>query len=228
MRLLIVEDEMVLAQQLAGRLRAKDYQVDVARDGAEGRYFGTEYAYDMAIIDLGLPKLDGITLIRTLRAADKRYPILILTARDRWQTKVEALEAGADDYLVKPFAMEELEARIKALIRRAGGWAQSRLKLGPLVMDLDTREVTLEGAKLELTRYEYQIIECLLLNSQRPISKAELMEKLYADDEVRDDNIIEVFIARLRRKLNAFGDAIIIETLRGHGYRITAVPTGPA
>lgn len=226
MRLLIVEDEMVLAQQLAGRLRAQDYQIDVAHDGVEGRYFGTEYAYDLAIIDLGLPKLDGITLIRALRAADKRYPVLVLTARDRWQTKVEALEAGADDYLVKPFAMEELEARIKALIRRAGGWAQSRLKLGPLIMDLDTREVMLEDAKLELTRYEYQIIECLLLYPQRPISKAELMEKLYADDEARDDNIIEVFIARLRRKLSAAGNAITIETLRGHGYRITSVSTG--
>ncbi len=222
MRLLIVEDEAVLAQQLASRLRALDYHVDVACDGLEGRYYGCEYAYDLAIIDLGLPKLDGITLIRSLRAADRRYPVLILTARDRWQTKVEALEAGADDYLVKPFAMEELEARIKALIRRAGGWAQSRLSLGPLRMDLDAREVMLAGAKLELTRYEYQIIECLLLNPQRPVSKAELMEKLYADDEVRDDNVIEVFIARLRRKLGAVSDAVVIETLRGHGYRIAS------
>jgi len=227
MRLLIVEDEAVLAQQLAGRLRALAHHVDVACDGLEGRYYGCEYAYDLAIIDLGLPKLDGITLIRSLRAADRRYPVLILTARDRWQTKVEALEAGADDYLVKPFAMEELEARIKALIRRAGGWAQSRLSLGPLRMDLDAREVILDGTRLELTRYEYQIIECLLLNPQRPVSKAELMEKLYADDELRDDNVIEVFIARLRRKLGAVSDAIVIETLRGHGYRI-ACPSDTA
>jgi len=219
MRVLIVEDEEELRLQLYQRLTETGYAVDVAENGEEGLYIGKEYPIDVAIIDIGLPRLSGIEVIRNLREADKEFPILILTARGRWQDKVEGLEAGADDYLVKPFHMEELEARIKALLRRAAGLSQPTVSYGPITLNTTTQEVMLDGKLLELTAYEFKVIEYLMLNAGQVISKTELTEHIYAQDYDRDSNVIEVFVGRLRRKLDPDNRLKPIETLRGRGYR---------
>ncbi|EGG98328.1 Two-component system regulatory protein [gamma proteobacterium IMCC2047] len=221
MRALIVEDEPQLQQQLADTLCAKGYSLDRAGDGEEGLYYGNEFNYDIAIIDLGLPKLDGIELIRQLRANDRSMPVLILTARDNWQDKVEGLEAGADDYLAKPFHMEELLARLNALIRRAAGKADSTIKIGYLQLDIRTQQVLAREQQVSLTAYEYKVLEYLMLNPQKVISKTELTEHIYAQDYDRDSNVIEVFIGRLRKKLDPDNLHNPIETLRGRGYRLT-------
>jgi len=221
MRALIVEDEPQLQQQLADTLCAKGYSLDRANDGEEGLYYGNEFNYDIAIIDLGLPKLDGIELIRQLRANDRSMPVLILTARDNWQDKVEGLEAGADDYLAKPFHMEELLARLNALIRRAAGKADSTIKIGYLQLDIHTQQVLAREQQVSLTAYEYKVLEYLMLNPQKVISKTELTEHIYAQDYDRDSNVIEVFIGRLRKKLDPDNLHNPIETLRGRGYRLT-------
>lgn len=219
MRLLVVEDEKALRDSLVEQLKAVGFNVDAAADGEEGLYCGREYAIDLAIVDLGLPKLPGMDLIRTLRAEAKSYPILILTARDRWQDKVEGLQAGADDYVAKPFHFEELYARVQALLRRSGGWAQPVLKCGPVALDPRTQEVSVEGKRVELTSFEYRILEYLIHRAGEVISKTELTERLYAQDFDRDSNTIEVFIGRLRRKLDPEDVIKPIETLRGRGYR---------
>lgn len=219
MRVLLIEDEDNLRTQLRDRLKAEGHVVDTAADGEEGLYAGTEYPIDIAVIDLGLPKLSGIEVIRRLRAAEKRFPILILTARGRWQDKVEGLEAGADDYLVKPFEVEELLARLRALIRRAAGWTQSALQCGPILLDTSAQTVQVNDQSVELTSYEYRVLEYLILHSGEVVSKTTLTEHLYEQDYDRDSNVIEVFIGRLRRKLDPDNELNPIETVRGRGYR---------
>jgi two-component system, OmpR family, response regulator PhoP len=218
-RLLLVEDEAALREQLQQRLAAAGFNVDVAVDGEEGLYQGREYPVDLAVIDLGLPKLPGLELIRQLRAAGRAFPILVLTARARWQDKVEGLEAGADDYVAKPFEFEEVLARIHALLRRAGGWASAQLSCGPVVLDTREQRVTVGGAPVELTTFEYRILEHMMLRAGDVISKTELTERLYEQDFERDSNTIEVFVGRLRRKLDPDETLHPIETLRGRGYR---------
>ena len=219
MRLLIVEDEVLLAAQVDKFLRESDFVVDMATDGEEGLYYAREFDYDAAVIDLGLPKLTGIELIRTLRREGNTVPVLILTARSDWRDKVGGLEAGADDYLTKPFHMEELLARLKVLIRRAAGFASSLIEHGPLKLDTSSKEVRIDGALVELTAFEYRLLEFLALNPSRVVSKAELTEHLYEQDFDRDSNVIEVFVGRLRRKLDPAGSLKPIKTVRGQGYR---------
>jgi two-component system response regulator PhoP len=221
MRILVVEDEDQLRDQLTATLRAAGFVVDAARDGQEGRYMGDEFPIDLALVDLGLPKLSGIDVIKQWRAKGLRFPILILTARGRWQEKVEGLEAGADDYLVKPFHTEELLARAKALMRRAAGWTQSVLQCGPISLDLTRQEVRRNGEPLELTAFEYKVLEYLMLRAGQVVSKTELTEHIYEQDFERDSNVIEVFVGRLRKKLDPDGSVNPIETLRGRGYRVT-------
>lgn len=220
MRILIVEDEQALRESLATQLGAAGFNVDAAADGEEGLYAGKEYPLDLAIIDLGLPKMSGIELIRQLRGAGKSFPILILTARDRWQDKVEGLQSGADDYVAKPFHMQEVLARVQALLRRSGGWSQPVLQCGDISLDTRSQVVTVGDRVVELTSFEYRILEFLMLRAGEVISKAELTERLYAQDFERDSNVIEVFIGRLRRKLDPEGVRQPIETLRGRGYRL--------
>jgi two-component system response regulator PhoP len=219
MRVLVVEDEAPLLDQLVSRLEEDGYAVDKATDGEEGLYLGKEYPIDVAIIDLGLPNLSGIDLIKQLRASDKSFPILILTARSRWQDKVEGLEAGGDDYLVKPFHLEELLARIKALLRRSAGWSQAEIKCGPVSLNTNTQEVCVDDRVLDLTAYEYKVLEYLMLHAGQVVSKTVLTEHIYDQDYDRDSNVIEVFIRRLRRKLDPDEKYNPIETLRGRGYR---------
>jgi two-component system response regulator PhoP len=219
MRLLIVEDELNLQQQLADELRAQDYVVDVASDGEEGLYFGREYPIDLAIIDLGLPKLEGVEVIKKLRADGHSYPILILTARNRWQEKVEGLEAGADDYMTKPFHPQELAARIKVLLRRSVGLADSSLACGPIKLDTSSKQVFLHDEVLTITAYEYRLLSYLMMHTGKVLSKRELVDHIYEEDDDRDSNTIEVFIRRLRKKLDPDETLNPIETQRGRGYR---------
>ncbi len=219
MRVLIVEDESSLCRQLRDFFTHKGFAVDSATTAEEGLYFGNEYPADVAVIDLGLPDFSGLELIRRLRDEGKAFPILILTARGRWQEKVEGLEAGADDYLVKPFHYEELWARVNALIRRAAGKAHPVIRFGPVTLDTTGQTVLLNDQPMELTAYEYKVLEYLMLHPGKVVSKTELTEHLYDQDFERDSNVLEVFIGRLRRKLDPEGTLKPIETLRGRGYR---------
>ena len=225
MRVLVVEDEPVLRQQLVDRLRGEGYAVDTAGDGEEGLYFGREYPIDLAVVDLGLPKLSGIEIIRTWRSEERVFPILILTARARWQEKVEGLEAGADDYVAKPFQIEEVLARMRALIRRASGIADSVVRCGDVALDTSSQEVTVQDRRLDLTAYEYRLLHYLMLNHGKVISKSELTDHIYDEDADRDSNVIEVFVGRLRRKLDPDNTIRPIETLRGRGYRFNPSPS---
>jgi two-component system response regulator PhoP len=219
MRILMIEDEAPLLERVTAHLREQGYAVDTAADGRTGLYLGQEYPLDAAIVDLGLPDLPGIEVIRRWRAEGRKFPILILTARGRWQDKVEGLEAGADDYLVKPFYTEELLARLRALIRRTGGWTQAVLHCGPVALDTGAQQVTLDSQPVEVTAYEYKLLEYLMLHAGMVISKTELTEHLYQEDEDRDSNVLEVLVGRLRRKLDPDRTLNPIETLRGRGYR---------
>ncbi len=220
MRVLIVEDDASLNRSLVAEFEAKGFKVLSATDGREGQYLATEYPVDVAIIDLGLPEVSGIEVIKAIRAASKDFPVLVLTARDRWQDKVEALKIGADDYVVKPFHVEELMARADALLRRAGGWAQSKLVCGPVTLDTRSQVVQLNGEPIELTSFEYRLLEYLILHAGEVCSKTQITEALYDQDFERDSNVIEVFIGRLRRKLDPDSTFKPIETLRGRGYRM--------
>lgn len=219
MRLLVIEDESSLRDSLRERFKAEGFVVDGAADGNEGLYFASQFPVDLAIVDLGLPGMSGLELIRRLRADGKDLPILILTARDRWQDKVEGLQAGADDYVVKPFSFEEVLARVQALLRRSGGWADPVLRSGPVTLDTRSQQVSVDGRVVELTSFEYRVLECLLLAAGKVISKADLTDRLYEQDFERDSNTIEVFIGRLRKKLDPDNALQPIETLRGRGYR---------
>lgn len=219
MRLLVIEDENVLRAQLVRLLRSQGYTVEEAANGEDGRWMGTEFALDLAIVDLGLPDISGVDVIRGIREEGRDYPILILTARDGWQGKVEGLEAGADDYVVKPFHDEELLARVRALVRRSAGWASSELQSGPFVLDTRAHSLTRDGEGIDLTAYEYKVLEYLLLHAGEVISKARLSEHIYEEDTERDSNVIEVFVRRLRGKLDPDETLKPIETLRGQGYR---------
>lgn len=225
MRVLLVEDDPRLVESLGSHLRAAGYAVDVSLDGIEGLYVGEEFPVDLAIIDLGLPQLPGLEVIRELRSRGRDFPILVLTARSEWQDKVAGLEAGADDYVTKPFQMEELMARINALMRRAGGHARPTVELGPITVDLTAQRVYLEGEEVDLTTYEYKVLNYLVMHPDEVVSKTVLSEHIYEEDADRDSNVIEVFIGRLRRKLDPDGKLNPIETLRGRGYRLAPVLT---
>jgi two-component system response regulator PhoP len=219
-RILIVEDELVMCQQIQEYFSTRGFAVDVANTGSDGLFMGQEYPIDAAVIDLGLPDFSGIELIKKLRKQKLAFPILILTARSRWQEKVEGLEAGADDYLVKPFHFEELFARINALIRRSMGNAHPVLKFKTIELDTVSQDVTVDSKLIELTAYEYKVLEYLLFRQGEVVSKSVLTEHIYDEDFDRDSNVIEVFIGRLRKKLDPEGVLNPIETLRGRGYRV--------
>lgn len=222
MRLLIVEDEPALREQINQQLTAEKYACDTAADGRDALFMGQETDYDLVIIDLGLPLIDGTSVIRQWRTAGRHFPILILTARSAWQEKVEGLEAGADDYLTKPFHPEELRARINALLRRANGHASPVVNYGALRIDTSGRRVYLNEQEVELTSFEYNTLTYLALHAGKNISKTELTEHLYAQDFDRDSNVIEVFVGRLRKKLDPDGSLNLISTQRGLGYRFNA------
>ena len=219
MRLLVIEDDATLRETLTTKLKDAGFAMEQAADGKEGLYFALEYPIDLAIIDLGLPEMSGLDIIREVRKQGKSYPILILTARDRWEDKVDGLDAGADDYVVKPFQFEEVIARVNARVRRSGGWASSIMTAGPISLDLSRQEVKVNDVVIELTSYEYKIIEYLIVRAGQVISKTELTERLYDQDFERDSNVIEVFVGRLRKKLDPENTIQPIETLRGRGYR---------
>ena len=219
MRLLLIEDDAVLRLGLKRQLEADGYRVDQAADGEDGLFQAREYPLDLAIVDLGLPKINGLTVVQTLRAEGCTLPILILTARASWQDKVRGLETGADDYLVKPFEYPELAARVKALLRRSLKATSDVLKLGALSIDFSAQSAQLGEVVLELTTFEYRVLEYLVRERARVVSKQELSDYLYPHDEDRDSNVLEVLVGRLRRKLDPQGLLAPIETLRGRGYR---------
>ncbi|MCE0461780.1 response regulator [Pseudomonas uvaldensis] len=218
MKLLVVEDEALLRHHLRTRLNDSGHVVQAVVNAEEALYQVREFNHDLAVIDLGLPGISGLELIRRLRAQDKAFPILILTARGNWQDKVEGLAAGADDYVVKPFQFEELEARLNALLRRSSGFTQSTITAGPLLLDLNRKQASLGEEPLALTAYEYRILEYLMRHHQQVVAKDRLMEQLYPDDDERDPNVIEVLVGRLRRKLEAPAGFKPIDTVRGLGY----------
>ncbi len=221
MRLLLIEDEAPLRLTLARRLEADGYRVDQASDGEDGLYQAREFPVDMAIVDLGLPRRSGLSIVQQLRADGHTLPVLILTARGNWQDRVTGLEAGADDYLVKPFEYAELAARIKALLRRANRGASDVLTFGPLAMDFTAQTACLNDAPVDLTTFEYRVLQYLVRERARVVSKQELSDYLYPHDDDRDSNVLEVLVGRLRRKLDPNGTLTPIETLRGRGYRFT-------
>lgn len=223
MRVLVIEDEHTLQGQLVKALTSQGYAVDTADNGEDGHYMGETEPYDVVVLDLGLPVLDGLTVLKRWRAAGLSIPVLILTARSSWQEKVDGIDAGADDYLAKPFRMEELLARVRALIRRASGHASSELICGPIRLDTRSSSVSVDGIPLALTSHEYRLLAYLMHHQGKVVSRTELTEHLYAQDFDRDSNTIEVFIGRLRRKLGAD----VIHTVRGLGYRMESRDGAP-
>jgi len=223
MKLLVVEDEALLRHHLYTRLGEHGHVVDAVQDAEQALQRVAESSHDLAIVDLGLPGMSGLELIQELRSQGKQLPILILTARGNWQDKVEGLAAGADDYVVKPFQFEELEARLNALLRRSSGFVQATIGAGPLLLDLNRKQAMFKDELLALTAYEYRILEYLMRHHQQVVSKERLMDQLYPDDEGRDSNVIEVFVGRLRRKIEGDNGFKPIETVRGQGYLFTEV-----
>ena len=222
MRVLIAEDEASLSKQLGVALGDAGYAVDVAADGEQADFLARTEHYDAVVLDLGLPKIDGLTLLRAWRDAGLSVPVLVLTARGSWHEKVQGIDGGADDYVSKPFRMEEVLARLRALIRRASGHATSELRCGPLRLDTRLARVTVDGAPVKLTSHEFRVLSYLMHHHGRAVSQSELTEHIYSQDLDRDSNTVEVFVARLRRKLGSS----FIETVRGLGYRM-AEPAGP-
>jgi len=218
MRILVVEDESFLSRQLAESLGEAGYAVDCAADGERADFLAQTETYDAAILDLGLPKIDGLTLLRRWREGGLALPVLILTARGSWSEKVQGIDGGADDYVAKPFRMEEVLARLRGLIRRASGQPSPQLRAGGIVLDPRSARVTLDGTPVLLTSHEFRVLSYLMHHRDRVVSQAELTEHIYSQDFDRDSNTVEVFVARLRRKLGASS----IETVRGLGYRIGA------
>lgn len=218
MRLLVIEDDRTLNRQLTDALKAAGYAVDAAFDGEEGHFLGESEPYDAVVLDLGLPEIDGLTILERWRGAGRSMPVLVLTARDRWSDKVSGIDAGADDYVAKPFHMEEVLARLRALIRRSAGSATNDFRCGPVHLDARASRVTVNGAAVKLTSHEYRVLAYLMLHMGRIVSRTELTEHLYDQDFDRDSNTIEVFVGRLRKKLAVD----VIETVRGLGYRVAA------
>jgi len=216
MRILVVEDESALRDQLTGAIAAAGYAVDSASDGARADFLAQTERYDAMVLDLGLPKIDGLTLVKRWRDGGIGAPILVLTARGAWHEKVQGIDSGADDYVGKPFRMEEVLARLRALIRRSAGQPAADIRCGPVTLDPRTARVTLDGVPVRLTSHEYRVLACLMHHRGRVVPQSELVEHIYAQDSDRDSNTVEVFIARLRRKLGASS----IETIRGLGYRM--------
>ncbi len=221
MRLLLVEDDQDLNRQLAVALEKAGYAVDRAYDGEEGAFLGETEPYDAVILDLGLPAKDGLSVLKEWRASGRVMPVIALTARDRWNDKVQAFDAGADDYVTKPFHMEEVLARVRAVVRRAAGHATSTIQCGPVTVDTSAGRVSVSGQTIKLTAHEYRLLAYLMLHKGRIVSRAELTEHIYDQDFDRDSNTIEVFVGRLRKKLGVD----IIQTLRGLGYRLEAPQT---
>ena len=221
MRILVIEDNREILNQLSEVFKRAGFVVDAAEDGEQGLYYATEYPIDIAVVDLGLPKMDGIEIIKRVRKKGLAYPILILTARASWQDRVEGLEAGADDYLDKPYHKEELLARLRALLRRTGRWSQSEFSCGVIRLNTSEQRVYLNDNEVNLTAFEYKVLQHLMLHAGAVISKTELTESMYDEESDRDSNVIEVFIRRLRMKLDPEGTLCPIETLRGRGYRFT-------
>ena len=220
MNVLLVEDDAPLAELIARTLRAENFAVDIAADGLDGQHMGETEAYDVAVLDLGLPRIPGATVLRAWRKAGRQLPVLILTARDGWTEKVDGFKAGADDYLTKPFRVEELIMRLRALVRRAAGHATPRIECGAVSFDAQTGVFELDGLPLKLTALEWRVLECLILRKGVVVERGDLTEKVYQGDVGTDSNSLEVIVARLRRKIGR--DAI--ETVRGRGYRLIAAP----
>lgn len=218
MRILLVEDDATLRAQLRAALVDAAYVVDEADNGRDAHFLGDTEAFDAMVLDLGLPQLDGLSVLRRWRDAGRSMPVLILTARDAWNEKVGGIDAGADDYLSKPFHMEELLARLRALIRRASGQASPVLRCGPVTLDTRSGRVTVDGQPVALTGHEYKVLDYLMHRPGTVVSRTELTEHIYAQDHDRDSNTIEVFVGRLRKKLSTD----LIETVRGLGYRLVA------
>ena len=216
MRVLVVEDEALLSRQLAAALSDAGYAVDCADDGEKADFMGQTEGYDAVVLDLGLPKVDGLTLLKRWREQGLSVPVVVLTARGAWHEKVQGIDGGADDYVSKPFRMEELLARLRALIRRSGGKASPELRSGDIALDSRSARVTRDGVAVKLTGHEFRVLSYLMHQQGRVVSQGELTEHIYAQDFDRDSNTVEVFIARLRRKLGAS----CIETVRGLGYRM--------
>ncbi|HWJ72132.1 MAG TPA: response regulator transcription factor [Kaistia sp.] len=216
MRILVVEDDPDLNRQLADALKTAGYTVDSARDGEEGHFLGETEPYDAVVLDIGLPRMDGISVLEAWRREGRNMPVLILTARDRWSDKVQGIDAGADDYVAKPFHIEEVLARIRALVRRAAGHATNEIECGPVRIDTKAGRVTVDGNPIKLTAHEYKVLEYLMHHRDRVVSRTELIEHLYDQDFDRDSNTIEVFVGRLRKKVAPD----LIDTVRGLGYRI--------
>jgi two-component system OmpR family response regulator len=216
MRILVVEDDKDLARQLKNALSGAGYAVDVAHDGEEGHFLGDTEPYDVIILDLGLPVMDGVSVLKQWRRDGRKMPVLILTARDRWSEKVAGFDAGADDYVTKPFQVEEVLARIRALIRRAAGHASAELECGGLVINSGSGRVTVDGAPIKLTAQEFRLLDYLMHHKGKIVSRTELTEHIYDQDFDRESNTIEVFVGRLRKKLGAD----YIHTVRGLGYRL--------
>ncbi len=218
MRVLVVEDDQDLNRQLVTVLSDAGYAVDTALDGEEGYFLGDTEPYDLVVLDLGLPKMDGLSILEQWRRSERNMPVIILTARDRWSDKVAGIDAGADDYLAKPFHMEELLARARAQMRRASGHAKSELVCGAVRLDTNSARVTCDGQPVKLTSHEYRLLSYLMHHNDRVVSRTELVEHLYDQDFDRDSNTIEVFVGRLRKKL----PSDLIETVRGLGYRMNS------
>jgi len=219
MKLLLIEDDESLGTQLSKELERIGFTVDVSLDGQDGLYRAREFVYDILVVDVGLPLISGIEVIEQLRSEENKVPILVLTARSSWQDKVYGLKAGADDYLVKPFQQEELVARIQALLRRVGGYSNSKLEQGPLQLDIESQSVTLNEQELNLTAFEYKLLQYFMLHPNKVASKLTLADYLYEEEHESDSNVIEVIVARLRQKIDPKNNWKPIETLRGRGYR---------
>ena len=217
MRILLIEDDATLANGIARALRAENFVVDVAGNGEDGGHLGATELYDAAVLDLGLPKRDGVSVLRDWRAEGRSLPVLILTARDGWSEKVAGFKAGADDYLTKPFRMEEVVMRLRALVRRASGHAGARIACGPLMFDAQLGTFELDGLPLKLTAFEWRVLSAFMLRKEAVIERTELIERVYEGDADVDSNSIEVIVGRLRRMIGAG----MIETVRGRGYRLT-------
>jgi len=220
MKILIVEDEKSLRENLVDSFKAVGFAVEAAENGEDGLYLAQEYPIDLAVVDIGLPGMSGLELIAQLRQKNNQLPVIVLTARDSWQDKVEGLSTGADDYMAKPYQFEELLARCNALIRRSAGFASPKIKFANIELDTMGQSVSRDGAVIELTAYEYKVLEYLFLNPKKVVSKTELTEHIYEQDFDRDSNVLEVFVGRLRKKIDPEQSIKLVQTLRGQGYRL--------